>query len=392
MKKIILLWLFLSCFIFIWCDQNLWENESFYEWNLVVLWVWPWITFESTVEEWTLVLKWSFEDHSDHIFLSKWVREKYFKEKFDYLPWTTVKFKWVVEFIDWAAGNHYYNVKSIDKLKVKKYPNISEIKEILNKYNYCETDLDCGYFEWICPLDCYIPINIEFIDIATDIVTNFSKHINGEMCVYDCLFMDKAVCNNYKCEMKSNEEFHEFISCSSDEKDIGVCNMKYEPVCGSDSRTYWNSCIACQSETVDSYKKWECENSAFAVEWDSKYLSEIEKILKNDWSVTCDLFYTDFWRQVHALFMADNNRFYSEIDDYSDNYRRNQNYTLVINWKTYYRSTFPDSDNIMEDSSIDIESEIVSMLMDAWKHLDFQMNCSWWIENENLFNVPGWQH
>ena len=166
--------------------------------------------------------------------------------------------------------------------------------------------------------------------------------------------------------------------------------MQYEPVCGSDSRNYWNSCMACQSETVDSYTKWECESSAFSVEWDSKYLNEVEKFLEIDWSVTCDLFYTNFWRQVHALFMADKNRFYSEKDDYSDNFRRNQTYTLISDGKTYYRSTFPDSDNITENSIIDIESEIANLLMDTWKYPDFQMNCSGWIANENLFIVPNW--
>jgi hypothetical protein len=164
--------------------------------------------------------------------------------------------------------------------------------------------------------------------------------------------------------------------------------MQYDPVCGSDSRTYWNNCLACQSETVESYVKWECKSSAFSIEWDSKYLKEVEEILKKDWAVTCDLFYTNFGRQLHALFIADRDRFYSEKDDYSDNYRRNQTYNLLLDGKAYYRSTFPDSDNIIENSSVDIKSEIASILLDLWKYPDFQMNCSWWIENENLFAIP----
>ena len=117
MRRIALLWLFISCFMFAWCGQNLWENESIYEWELVISWIWPEISLETMIDSWTLVLKWNFEDHSDHVFLTKWIWEKYLTEKSEYLPWNIVKFKWVVEFLDWAAGNHYYNVKNIKKLK-----------------------------------------------------------------------------------------------------------------------------------------------------------------------------------------------------------------------------------------------------------------------------------
>lgn len=389
MRRIALLWLFISCFMFAWCGQNLWENESIYEWELVISWIWPEISLETMIDSWTLVLKWNFEDHSDHVFLTKWIWEKYLTEKSEYLPWNIVKFKWVVEFLDWAAGNHYYNVKNIKKLKLKKYPNVWEIKKLLDIYSYCESDSDCEYFGWECPLWCYIPINRKYINVARDLVSNFVNHLD-ERCIYDCVYMNKVVCENFKCEMRSSEKLNEPITCSPEEKNAEVCTMQYEPVCGSDSRTYWNSCVACQSETVKTYTKWECESSAFVVEWDSKYLREVKEILEKDWSVSCNLFYNNFWRQVHALFMADKNRLYSEMDDYSDNYRRNQIYTLILNGKTYYRSTFLDSDNIVENSIVDIESEIANILIDTWKYPGFQMNCSGWIENENLFILPDW--
>ena len=63
MKKIALLWLFLSCFFFAWCGQKLWEWEGIYEWELIFAWKWPEITFESTVDEGTVVMIWYFEDH-----------------------------------------------------------------------------------------------------------------------------------------------------------------------------------------------------------------------------------------------------------------------------------------------------------------------------------------
>ena len=187
MKKVVLFWLLLWCLIFAWCNnQKLWENESFYEWDLIISGVWSEISFEPTVEEWTLVLKWNFEDHSDHVFFDEWIWEIYLREEPDYLPWNTLRFKWTVEAIDWAAGNHYYNVKTIDKLELVKYPNAGEIKEIFDSYNYCESDSDCEYFMWECPLWCYIPMNKKFIRVANNIVTNFINN-REERCIYDCL-------------------------------------------------------------------------------------------------------------------------------------------------------------------------------------------------------------
>lgn len=454
MKKITLLCLLLSCFIFSWCNnQKLLENESFYEWDLVIAGVWPEISFESTVKDWTLVLKWYFEDHSDHVFLSQWIWEEYLKNESDFLPWNEVNFKWVVEFLDWAAGNHYYNVKSVEKLEVKKYPNADEIKKLFEWYNYCESDSDCWYFIWECPLWCYIPMNVKYIDIASNIVTNFVNHLWDERCVYSCLSMNKAVCNDYKCEMidapaeadvhgcsplykdsdfeQKNPELacddsihapvcandwktyvndcyacveplvetytfwecetdSKFIICTPEQKNADICTMQYEPVCGSDSRTYGNSCVACQSETVESYTQWECESSAFTVEWDSEYLKKALNILNKSWGVTCDLFYTDYDRQVHSFFMADKDRFYSAVDDYSDNLQRNVIYTLAVDEKIYNWDTFTGSEKLIIDYPADIESEVANILDDKSKYPDFEMNCYEWIDatNEHLFEIP----
>ena len=402
--------IYLICFFFLFCllalyfyffpncfrfnfHRNLWENESIYKWELVFAWKWPEITFEPTVSEDTLVLKWSFEDHSDHLFLDY---NLFFKEypmkrpELFYLPWNVVKFKWVVEAIDWAAGNHYYNVKSIDKLEFVRNPSADEVKEIFDSYNYCESDDDCEFLGWECPLWCYIPMNKKFIQESRWILNDFVNHLENR-CVYVCLDMNKAVCNNYKCEMinSENEWLNESIACTPEEKNADFCTMQYEPVCGSDSRTYGNSCVACQSETVESYTQWECESSAFTVEWDSEYLEKALGILNKNWAVTCDLFYTDYDRQVHSFFMADIDKFYSAIDDYSENLQRNVIYTLAIDGKIYNWDTFTGSEKVVIDYPADIESEIANLLLDKSKYSNFEMNCYEWIDatNEHLFLI-----
>lgn len=444
MKKFALFWLFLACLIFAGCGQKLWENESFYEWDLIIAWVWPEISFESTVEEWTLVLKWYFEDHSDHVFLPAGSWEIYFNEESEYLPWNKVRFEWYLAPLDAAAWNHYYEVVNVEKLELINYPNADEVKSLFEWFNYCEKDSDCGYFIWECPLGCYIPVNVKYIKIASSIATNFVDHLwDDERCVYNCLLMNKAVCNDYKCEMIdapaeadvhacwpkdpeiSCDDTYYDLACGNDwktykndcfackeplvetftfgqcennsgvkyctayQKSADFCTMIYAPVCGNDWKTYWNDCVACQSETVESYTMWECENSAFTVEWDSEYLEEALGILNKNWAVTCDLFYTDYDRQIHSFFMADENRFYSAVDDYSDNLQRNVFYTLAVDGKVYNWSTFSDSEKTVIDSPADIESEIASLLMDKSEYPDFEMNCHEWIDatNEHLFEI-----
>ena len=444
MKKLITLWVFLSCLFLFWC-QNAQNGGPNYQWKLTIAWVWPEISFDSTVEEWTLVLKWYFEDHSDHIFLPAGSRENYFNEESDYLPWNKVKFEWYLAPLDAAAWNHYYEVVNVDKLELINYPNTHEVKSLFDWYNYCEKDSDCWYFVWECPLGCYIPLNIKYIDVASNIVANFVKHLWDERCVYSCLLMNKAVCNDYKCEMidapaeadvhacwpndKDSElscddgwydlvcandwktykndcfackeplvETFTFGQCENDsgiryctafQKSADVCTMIYSPVCGSDWKTYWNDCVACQSETVESYTQWECKSSAFTVEWDSEYLEEALGILNKNWAVTCDLFYTDYDRQVHSFFMADKDRFYSAIDDYSDNLQRNVIYTLAIGEKIYNWDTFSGSEKLIIDYPADIESEIANILMDKSEYPDFEMNCYGWVDvaNQHLFLI-----
>ena len=87
--------------------------------------------------------------------------------------------------------------------------------------------------------------------------------------------------------------------------------------------------------------------------------------------------------------MADKDRFYSAIDDYSDNLKRNVIYTLAVDGKIYNWDTFTGSEKLIIDYPADIESEIAGILDDKSKYPDFEMNCYKWIDasNEHLFSI-----
>lgn len=213
-------WLLLFTFSLTWCKKNEnveidvddktenWleiENAEDYEWELEVVWIVSQISFWALPTDRTLILDWYFEDHADHLNIAEWKREEWFKSEGETLPGNKVKFQWKVKILDWAAGNHYYEVVSIDNIENIWYANSTWINEILEWWNYCEVDDDCIYIAWECPFGCYVPLYKDFADIAWKVMENYFD-INGKTCVYNCLYMDKVVCENYKCTMAAAQE------------------------------------------------------------------------------------------------------------------------------------------------------------------------------------------
>jgi len=245
MKKLPLL--LLAIFVFTGCTltpqtqptpQDTWTTLTDtipYSWALIVAWVGPDESFEQTIAADTLALKQTFEDHSDHVFIDRqswsnyststtklgtkvtkildWMynivnHKKDSKSKKDLLyldiqddlvPWNIVNFVGAVKALDAAAGNHYYQVATIDELTKIWTPSQADVEELIQRYGFCETENDCIGIYGQCPLSCQLAINIKYQTTVEKIISNF-RNAQTPQCTYKCMEIKKVGCSSeYKC-------------------------------------------------------------------------------------------------------------------------------------------------------------------------------------------------
>ena len=77
--------------------------------------MWPNDWFDEQIQEWKLILRKGYEDHTDYIFIDQSLWQNYINSN-EVAYGNEVSFKWNLTSIDWAAGSHYYNADTVEEL------------------------------------------------------------------------------------------------------------------------------------------------------------------------------------------------------------------------------------------------------------------------------------
>lgn len=236
MKKILMVGFLSSIILLAGCGNNtdtprdgqgLPNNATAYSGELVVAGIGPEVSFEATVDSDVLVLKQTFEDHTDHLFLSRPFWDNYLDMMEDALPGNVVNFDGFVVALDAAAGNHYYEVVATDTLEKIRNATKEEVEAIIESYGFCESDEDCATTYGKCPLGCWITVNTKFLDITNQIVDNF-WNTQENQCMYKCMEIWPVSCENFRCVISwavadpVEEEPRESIAYQEEMKSFGI--------------------------------------------------------------------------------------------------------------------------------------------------------------------------
>lgn len=209
MKKLSLLTMIITLFTLTWCTitpqaqptlQDTWTIDGIgaimpYSGELTIAGLGPDESFEQTIAADTLALKHSFIDHSDHVFIDRQSWSNYLDIQDDLIPGNIVKFAGTVKALDAAAGNHYYQVVTIDDLIKIGIPNQAEVEKLIEQYGYCEQDADCVGIYGQCPLSCQIAINKKYQTTVEKIINNF-RNAQDPQCTYKCMEIKKVSCSS----------------------------------------------------------------------------------------------------------------------------------------------------------------------------------------------------
>ena len=82
------------------------------------------------------------------------------------------------------------------------------------------------------------------------------KYIYSISLIVILIILASIVIIHNKKELNKEEKNY----CTNESRGPGIyCIQVWEPVCGSDKKTYSNSCMACLNSSVEYYLKGECK-------------------------------------------------------------------------------------------------------------------------------------
>ena len=263
MNKIALVPILGSMILLAWCfssneDGIIWWAKEYitpnYSWTLTSVGVWPEVSWEWNVDYDVLVLRWRSFDNIIHMYVPKTIYEQAFESSDDYLPWNKIELTAGVLEKNPSLWNRYFEVKNVESMKVVGYPTTSEMESMMQSYARCEEDSDCAVIWWICPLECYIWINKNLVETATDIMRWFDSRMGENSCVYDCPFMVKPMCRFNTCMVSYWDDYDiPYYNWDGYEKYPVSCDDVPEEcddfdwvVCWNDGVEYLNRCEACK--------------------------------------------------------------------------------------------------------------------------------------------------
>ncbi len=83
-------------------------------------------------------------------------------------------------------------------------PSKEAVQAAIDEANTCQADSDCASAGSQCPFGCSIPVHKGKVSTIKALVEDYQKSTT-QVCAYDCLALDKIVCENNKCVAKYQE-------------------------------------------------------------------------------------------------------------------------------------------------------------------------------------------